>query len=81
MARKINIAIYALLLILMVTLAYAPNEPKEQPKEKSPVEVQLMAIEKKIDDLVAGKDAASKQFEEITKQLTKIDELIRTRCK
>jgi hypothetical protein len=80
-AKKVNIAIYTILLILLVTSAYAPDEGKDKPKEKSPVEIQLATIEKKIDDLIAGKEAASKQFDEITKQLTKIEELIRTRCK
>ena len=81
MTRTINIAIYAILIILMVSSAYAPNETKEQTKEKSPMEIQLMTIEKKIDDLVAWKDTTTKQLEEMSKHLDKIEDLIRTRCK
>lgn len=75
MSKTINIAIYAVLLFVIATLAYAPNETKE----KSPTEVQLMTIEKKIDDLLKWKDATTKQLDEIKSHLDKIERLIRTR--
>ncbi len=81
MERKIHIVIYAILLFFMVTLAYAPDEGKEEPKEKSPMEIQLATIEKKLDDLVTGKEATAKKLDDMAKHLDKIEQLIRTRSK
>jgi len=79
MHRKINIAIYALLLIFVVTVAYAPNTGKDETKEKAPGESRLMSIEKKLDKLIEDKESVSKKLEEIEKHLDKIESLIRTR--
>lgn len=81
MTRKINIVVYAILLIFIFSLAYAPDEITEQPKEKSPVELRLMIIEKKIDELITGKDSMSKKLDDLEQHLNKIEQLIRSRVK
>ena len=79
MHRKINIAVYALLLIFIVTAAYAPNTGKDETKEKAPGESRLISIEKKLDKLIEDKESVTEKLEEIEKHLDKIESLIRTR--
>lgn len=81
MTWKINVAVYTILLILIFSLAYAPDEITEQPKEKSTIETRLMVIEKKIDELITSKDSVSKKLDELEQHLNKIEQLIRSRVK
>ena len=82
MTRRINIAIYAILLIFVVTVAYAPKiDEKEEPKAEN----RLNSIEAKLDKLIAasGKEDPDEKIgdklDEISKKLDKIESLIRTR--
>ncbi len=79
MYRKINIFIYALLLMFVVTAAYAPDIEEVEKKDETPGETRLIAIEKKLDALIADNEDLSEKLEEIQEHLKKIESLIRTR--
>jgi hypothetical protein len=76
MARKINIAIYALLLTFVVTVAYGPTGEE---KEKTDTESRLMRIEKKLDKLIEDKESTTQKLDGMVEHLKKIESLIRTR--
>ena len=80
MTRKINIAIWTILLIFVVGTAFAPNV---ETKKETKTENRLGNIEKKLDKLIVGSDSEDLEdkLDEISKQLDKIESLIRTRSK
>ena len=77
MDRRINIVVCVLLLIFVVTVAYAPDTGEKGKEE--PSETHLEAIEQKLDELIKEKDSISQKLEEIQKHLDKIESLIRSR--
>jgi peptidoglycan hydrolase CwlO-like protein len=78
MDRRINIFVFALLLMFVVTAAYAPDTGEKGAKE--PSETRLRAIEQKLDELIKEKDSISDKLDEIQKQLDTIESLVRTRA-
>ncbi len=77
MDRRINIIICVLLLMFVVTAAYAPDTGEKGKEE--PSETRLRAIEQKLDELNKENDSIPPKLEEIQEHLDKVESLIRTR--
>ncbi len=78
MSRKMNIAIFALLFVCIVTIAYAPNLGE---KTKPGIDPKYTDMSKKLDRLIEVTEANSKKLDEAAEKLVKLDKLIRSRVR
>ena len=77
MSRKLNVLIMGVLLIFVVTVAYAPNDVT--PTKGEDIEGRLMKIEKKLDELIKATEGLKEKLDGMDKKQDQIEALIKSR--